>query len=451
MKTRLTLTGIDTGTSEDRARERHRRITLTALSSGAAKVISFVAAVITVPLTLNYLGAERYGLWMTISSVIAMMVFADFGVGNGLMNAITEAYGKDDIGAIRSHITNALLILTLLMILILLVFFAIYPLIPWNNIFNVKSAAAIRETGPAVASFMVCFAVGVPAGIVQRVQMGMQQGFWSSLWQTIGSILSVLSILFVIYVKADLMWLVMAMAGSPIVSLLANGIIFFFVRRRDLLPRFSDISAKGMKRILHGGLIFFVLQLAVSIAFASDNIILARMLGAESVTQYSIVSRLFEGVLIIIAIAFTPLWPAYGEANARGDHLWVRQTLNRSMILTLIFTVCAAGMLVLFYKPIFALWVGSDFVLPFMLVALCAGWMVLKGLGVTYSMFLNGVNAIRLQLIIATGFTIVSIAAKIFFVGKFGVNGLLMAMIGSYVLLVVVPYTFLNNRILSHE
>jgi O-antigen/teichoic acid export membrane protein len=92
----LRFTQFDTSTSEGRASERHRRIALTGLVSVAAKAVSIITMLIVVPLTLNYLGAERYGLWMTISSVIAMMVFADFGIGNGLMNAITESYGKND-------------------------------------------------------------------------------------------------------------------------------------------------------------------------------------------------------------------------------------------------------------------------------------------------------------------------------------------------------------------
>ena len=42
---------------------------LTAISSAVAKVITVVTMLISVRLTLNYLGTERYGLWMTISSV----------------------------------------------------------------------------------------------------------------------------------------------------------------------------------------------------------------------------------------------------------------------------------------------------------------------------------------------------------------------------------------------
>jgi O-antigen/teichoic acid export membrane protein len=47
--------------------------------------------VISVPLTLTYLGSERYGMWMAISSIVALLAFADFGLGNGLVNAIAVA------------------------------------------------------------------------------------------------------------------------------------------------------------------------------------------------------------------------------------------------------------------------------------------------------------------------------------------------------------------------
>jgi O-antigen/teichoic acid export membrane protein len=241
------------------------------------------------------------------------------------------------------------------------------------------------------------------------------------------------------------------MAGSPVASLTINGVIFFFMQRRDLLPDVSFVSWAGMKRILQGGLVFFILQLAVSIGFSSDNIILARMLGSESVAQYSVVSRLFEGVLMIIGVVFAPFWPAYGEAKARGDQSWIKRTLARSMIITLVITISGSLLLVVFYKPIFALWVGNEFVLPFSLVALCSVWMMLKGLGITYSMFLNGINAIHVQVVIATIFTVVSIIAKIFFVSRFGLNGLLEAMICCYALFVVVPYFILNNRLLPQN
>jgi len=445
----LRLIPFDTSTEQGRSKERHRRIMLTALASAAAKAITIATTLIIVPLTLNYLGAERYGLWMTISAVIAMMVFADFGIGNGLMNAIAEARGKSDRDAMRRHIANSIVILGAISVLILVVFFAIYSFVQWGAFFNVATALAMQEAGPALAVFMICFALSVPAGIVQRVQMGLQQGFTSSLWQAGGSILGLLLTLVVIHYKGGLPWLVLALAGAPFLVLLMNGSYFFLIQRRDLLPDKLSISSAGMKRILHGGMLFFVLQVAVSVAYASDNIIIAKILGVEAVAQYSVVSRLFEGVLMIIGLAFAPLWPAYGEAKARGDKRWIKETLAKSMLITLVLVLCAAVPLVAFYKPLFALWVGENHIFPFSLIALYGTWMILKGLGATYSMFLNGMHILKPQLIIATVFMLISIIVKVWFVYSMGLNGILFGLIITYTITTVIPYSILTKRILT--
>ena len=60
-------------TSEDeqgRSVKRYRRVALTAMTSILSKVIVLATTIISVPLTFHYLGAERYGLWMTITSSV---------------------------------------------------------------------------------------------------------------------------------------------------------------------------------------------------------------------------------------------------------------------------------------------------------------------------------------------------------------------------------------------
>src|SRR5215207_4315622 len=64
---------FDTTTPEGRSRERHRRVALTALARAMTRGLGILISLITVPLTIHYLGPERYGLWMTISSFIALL------------------------------------------------------------------------------------------------------------------------------------------------------------------------------------------------------------------------------------------------------------------------------------------------------------------------------------------------------------------------------------------
>lgn len=84
---------------------------LTAVSSAGAKVVAIVTMLVTVPLTLHYLGSERYGMWMTISSIIGMMGFADLGMGLGLMNAVSEAHGQEDRLAAERYVSSGFFML----------------------------------------------------------------------------------------------------------------------------------------------------------------------------------------------------------------------------------------------------------------------------------------------------------------------------------------------------
>jgi len=57
-------------------------VALTALTSVAARSVALLSLLISVPLTLRYLGSERYALWMAVSSLLAALVSLDLGIGN---------------------------------------------------------------------------------------------------------------------------------------------------------------------------------------------------------------------------------------------------------------------------------------------------------------------------------------------------------------------------------
>ena len=47
-----------------------------------------------VPLTIHYINPTRYGIWLTVSSIIGWVSFFDIGFGNGLRNKFAEALAK---------------------------------------------------------------------------------------------------------------------------------------------------------------------------------------------------------------------------------------------------------------------------------------------------------------------------------------------------------------------
>jgi O-antigen/teichoic acid export membrane protein len=443
------LTAFDTSTVEGRSRERYRRAGLTAITSGVAKGISILAGLITIPLTLNYLGTERYGLWMTISSFVLIMGFADLGMGNGLINAISEANGKDDRQAALNYVSSGLFMLVGVGLLIILAFILAYPHVPWPTIFNIKSQLAITEAGPAVAVFVLIFAVNLPLGVVQRVQIGYQEGYYANIFQGLGSLLGFISLLVVIFFKAGLSWLVLALVGGPALAALINWLIHFNCIQPWLRPKWRSATSASSKKILQLGFLFFVLQLTGALAFASDNLVAAQILGPEAVTQYSVPMRMFNIIPVVMTMLMGPLWPAYGEAMARGEVGWIKKTLIISLLITFLLVALPSLLFVLFGVKLVHLWVGPGVTPSFWLLAGLGLWTLMQALGNTLAMFLNGISIIRFQIICASLFGVGALLLKIFLTHIIGLPGLVWGTIIAYTFFSFIPCIFYVPKLIS--
>ena len=445
----LRLKPFDISEPDGRSMERHRRIALSAAAAAVNKAVAVGATLISVPLTLHYLGAERYGMWMAMSSLIAMLSFADFGIGNGLLNAVAQANGRDDRAAIRGLVSSAFFVLSAVALTLGLLALVANSVAPWPRLFNVQSALAEQEVGPAFAVLFVCFALAIPLGIVEKVQMGLQQAFAASLWQCGASVLSLASLLLVIHLQGGLPWLVLSLVAGPLVGSALNTVIYFGAIARDIAPSARLVSRRYMTQIARIGLLFLFLQIVVAVAFSSDNIVIAQILGASAVAEYAVPERMFSIVSMVFGLALVPLWPAYGEAIERGDRVWVRRTLQRSLLLAFGFAGLGSMTLVFIGPHLLALWVGHVINPPFLLLLGLGLWKVIETCGKALAVFLNGATVIRLQIISGTLMGIAAITLKVVFVKQFGIAGVPWATITAYLIFTAAPLAFFVPRLIS--
>ncbi len=66
------------------------------VSGGAARVLSSLLTLISLPLAVRYLGPERYGVWATVVSVAVWVNLLDLGIANSLTNLVSQAYARQD-------------------------------------------------------------------------------------------------------------------------------------------------------------------------------------------------------------------------------------------------------------------------------------------------------------------------------------------------------------------
>ncbi|WP_167496427.1 lipopolysaccharide biosynthesis protein [Desulfopila sp. IMCC35006] len=438
---------FEVNSQEGRTQERHRQMLLTTLSSGGAKILSIIITLAIVPLTLTYLGVERYGLWMTISSAVAMLGFSDLGVGSGLMNAVADAYGKNDSKDIKAKIAVGILFLSVIATLILLIFFIINPYVAWAQLLNVKSQIAVKEVAPTIAVIVVFFALSIPAGISLKIQMGLQMGFWANLWLAAGSIVGVAAVLCVIFLEGGLPYLAAASASPPVITGILAGIYFFSKQQPLLRPNFRSLKIKDAKDLGGTSGLFLVLQISGLIAFQSDNLIIAHYLGVGAVTVYAVAFKIFSLPTLMMSLFLNALWPAYAEANSRGDNKWIYNSFRKSIRYSVIIVLPLSLLLLVVGKWLIVKWVGESIVPTWDLLLGLFCWTVMTIFGGNFAVILNGLGIIRFQVITSVTMAAINIIVSIWLVQLIGVSGAVWGSVLSLVLIVYLPTAlFLRNH-----
>lgn len=391
-------------------------------------------------IALPYLGAERFGLWVTAITAVTMLSFADFGVANGLVNFVANASGRDAIREIREGVSNATAFLLAICIFLLGVTLAVAPLIPWARLLKVEQSPVGIEAFGTVLACMVCFAISLPLSVVERTQRGLQLGHVPLIYESGGSLLSIPAIAMGIGLGWETPALVLAQFCPLLLARLANSAVFW-LNRPEIAPRIADVNRKTLRRLTAIGGMFFVIQIASTVAFQTDVLIIAYLLGAESVSVYSITLKIFSVPSILLGLFTVAQWPAYAEAWTRQDHAWIRTTLVHTSWVAGLLAVVGAAVLVPSSEWLVHKWVGMT-ITPSMDLRVAMGiWSMLLCFGTVTTAIFNGLHLVRFQTISAVVMAVANLLLSIFLVSRIGVSGAVFGSIIAYTAATVVPST----------
>jgi O-antigen/teichoic acid export membrane protein len=444
----LGVTSFDAATPELRSKKRYKRVAANAVSSLAAKGVLAATMLLSVPITLRYVGDERFGLWATLMSLISFLVLSDLGIGNALVNLVARSDGRDDRDGAVIAVSSAFFMLLLLSALVLGSFAVAYSYVDWAALFGLHTELAQAEAGPAAAVLVAVVALQLFIGIVQRVQDGYQESYKTNLWQVAGYLLGLAGLVLVVNLDLGVPWVVLALAGAPLATTFANSCQQFGRGRPWLRPRWSAVRPEVARNLLGSGLIFFALSALTFVGLQSDSLIVSYVLGSAAVTEYAVVQRL-SLIAYVFQAPILALWPAYGEAIARGEYRWVRRAFMRSLVMTLTSAVVLAIALFLFGLALIRMWVGPAVVpAPGLLYGFCALILILPLIS-NIATILNAGPLLTRQLWILGIAAPVALVLKVVFTREFGVAGAIWATVIAFSLFYITPGLFLIKSLLS--
>jgi O-antigen/teichoic acid export membrane protein len=405
---------------------------MTGLSSVAARGLVGITSLITIPLMLRHLGAERFGLWMSIASLQAILSIADFGLGNSLLNAVAAAFGKGDEGLIWRSIRTALRMQCLLSAAMAAAFLAAYPFVDWPKLFNISTPSASAEVGPTLLILVLAFCLRLIINVIQQAQMGLQRGYLANIWTGLGNGLSLAGIVLALEHGAGLPTLCLVFVGCPVAAGAVNVVSWLWrmaprstangaeggMAERSLAERGMD---RGLpKQMLLVGLQFFFLQATAALIGGMDPLIAGHILGPKSVADLSVAQKPFELVSIFLVLLSQPLWPAYREAIVSRDVRWVRWTLLRALTAALLLSGIAAITMGFAGRYLISVWAGPNAHPSTMLIVGYGFANVVTTLLTQASIFLNAMGKINFQLAILVPAAVVALILKFLLTEHFG-------------------------------
>lgn len=406
------------------------------------KGISIVVSMLLVPATIGYVNAELYGVWLTLSSMMIWLGFADIGFTQGLKNKLTEAIAQDDWERGKALVSTTYVMMFVIFLPLCVILELIVPFVRWSSLLNINPIYE-KDILQAMQVLVVFACTQMVANVIVSVVAAFQKVALSGSFLVIGNVLSLINVFILrAFCSPSLFSLVFAVSAMPILVTIIATLILFTGKFRRVAPSLGTINILYIKDILCLGYKFFIINIQVLVLYQSTNILISYVSSPIEVTYYNIAYKLLNCAMMVYTIISAPLWPAYTDAFTRDDYEWMNN-MRKQMQKVLLCSVVGCLCLAIFSHPIYMIWIGNDVSVPPMMTAFVAiyvcvyCWMNLNGT------LIVGMGKIKVQTILCIIGMLVHIPFSLLLGEFFGAYGVLVSLtVITFVYAVVV-----NNQV----
>lgn len=438
------MTVVETATEMNRGRQRWRKIVSGALSAAAFRAISILGTLFTVPIVIHELGNLQFGTLVLITQLSTLFVFADMGLGNGLISALSGSLATGDHGRAQSLISSTWFLLIGVAAIGSILFSTLVAWVPWDKALGVDGLPE-AEVRDAVAVFGAFFIVGLPVSIGQKIHLARQEGLQAGAWQAFGAVLTILATVACASSSATLPWYVAAAVGGGVTAGIAN-CLWLFHREPAMRPKLQLVRAPVLKLIFRSGALFLVLGMAGAVAYQTDALIISHLLGGSEVSNYNLAMRLFSIPTLALSFILAPMWPAFSNAFALNDYVWARRAMLHAISIGALINIPSALVLTIFGARLIEVWIGRAVTIPLLLLASFGLWTAANAVQGPLAMWLNGAHVVKFQVVCAVVMAIVNLGLSVTLTRNVGIAGPVLGTLIAQTFCITIPSLIYVSR-----
>ncbi len=391
------------------------------------------------PLSIEYLGVSKFGIFLTLTSIIDWFAELDIGIGNGLRNRLGESIAEEDDERAKGYVSTAYFAIGSIFSGLAIIFIPFCFVLPWVDWLNVEEAGMQGEIAILAMLIFAAFAVNFVSSMIYQIFYSLQRTAIVDFFQllTKGSFLVI--IIALMYFTEDSLLLfggakTLTFAFVPLIV----GIFYFHRSFRAWKPSLRYVRRDYFKSLFSLGVQFFIIKIAMVIIHQTNNILIAGVVAPEEVTKYEAAYKYLSIFLMLFVILTNQLWVASLEAYKKGEMEWMKNTVW-TVIKIWFGTVLLSVLMIIISPQVFSLWLQDEVDIPILLTVAVALSIALTNWVNLFNLILNGTGKIRVQMYAWILASVINIPLSIFFAKNLGLGtiGIVLGTICSMIPLII--------------
>ncbi len=397
------------------------------IGSSVFKAVTIVANLLLVRACVNYMGEEKYGIWLTLLSFFTWFSVFEVGITNNFRNKLTSYFTLHDYESGKSVVTTTYKLLAIVYIIIGSLLLLIASFLPIEQFF----LPANYETN----DFGFAFRLSALVYMLYFVAFGLNTILLSThftkqtyLIVALQSIVLLLGIYAFNYfgIKPTFTLVFLWFTAVPLVFWLIANFIFYQTSLKKWAPEIKLFFNKKLQPIQKNNWGFFVIQLCTIIILSTDNLIIINKLSGTEVLKYNVAFKYFNILIVVFNLVLIPYWSSFTEAVTLKNKNWVKVHVKK-LVLFWVIVVLGAVILYVLSAKAYQLWIGKNLNIPTSLSFFMAISILLTTWNSIFAYFLNAITEIKVQMFLLLFSAALNIPLSLYLIDEFHTKGVIIA------------------------
>jgi len=399
--------------------------------SGFYKGLSGLSLFLSIPVLIDYLGNDNYGVWVLVFTLFQWVLLMDFGIQSSLKTKIPVLQHENKIDLLKSYIKTTYRFSFYIALAIFVLFVVFTTVFDLNYYLNIS----FHSRGFVTLLFLLnvfFFCINFVANIHKSLYVSFLKGKYaeeSLAVNQFGFLILLIISVFLFPNITVLSKLILITVLNGLFCLIVNVFYtwrFFKMEHLNLQTK-EKTPHTFIKEIVKMGSKFMIIQLGMMFIFTADNYIISNVFRPKDVVPFEVVNKIFQLPVMIIFAMLSPLWSMFANDYLHQNRQSLLATFKKFNFL-FIGIVVGVGLLAYLSPYLISIWISQPLEIPTHLILWVAIVTLFRIFVSFYTFFLNGIGNLNKYMLLLLASVIVKIPLSYWLISmNFGINSVILS------------------------